>query len=249
MYKNLIFDLYGTLLDVKTADDSDEAFRKLAKFYAFRGAKYTAGKLQLEFRRRMKAQLRTRENTIYEKTGEKITYPEIDVVSIFKQLFEEKNVEADDALVELTENWIRITVTRRLAIYPGVLELLKRWKEQGRKLYLLSNAQRVYTEGELKATGLDAWFDGILLSSDYGCRKPDPIFFNELQRQFKLSQFDSVMIGNERKSDIAGACAAGIDSVLLVTDPSLAEPIDGIESTYTVADGDFRKLIDIPELF
>ncbi len=246
MYQNIVFDLYGTLADVRTADDSPEVFRRLAKFYTFRGAAYRPGELRSAFCGYMDAQMRERTGLVYRPTGETIAFPEIDVVPIFRRLFEDRGVAADDREAELTANWYRITATRRLHVYPGVFELFRAIKSCGKGIYLLSNAQRAYTAGELKTTGLESWFDGILISSDFGCRKPDPIFFGELKRQFGIDCGTSLMVGNDRSSDIAGAAAAGMDSVLLVTDKALAAPAAGAESTYTIEDGDIRRIAQLP---
>ncbi|MDE7298443.1 MAG: HAD family hydrolase [Lachnospiraceae bacterium] len=246
MYQNIVFDLYGTLVDIRTADDSPEVFRRLAKFYTFRGAAYRPGELQSAFHSYMDAQVRERAGSVYRGTGETIAFPEIDVVPIFRRLFEDRGVAADDREAELTANWYRIIATRRLRVYPGVFELFRALRECGKGIYLLSNAQRAYTAGELKTTGLEPWFDGILISSDYGCRKPDRIFFGELTRQFGIDPGASLMVGNDAGSDIAGAAAAGMDSVLLATDQALAAPAGGAESTYTIADGDFRRIARLP---
>lgn len=81
----------------------------------------------------------------------------------------------------------------------------------GKKIYLLSNAQRSFIWQELEQTGLVPYFDGILISSDEGCMKPDPDFYNILCDRYQLKKEESVMIGNELKSDMAGAKAVGID--------------------------------------
>lgn len=246
MYQNYVFDMYGTLVDVRTAEDSYDVFRKLAKFYGFRGAEYEAAELKTAFKELVGKAEQALQGGKSEKTGEKITWPEIDVVPVFQKLFEIKNIEVSRQEAEITANWFRITATRKLKVYPGVFELLQTLKKRGKGVYLLSNAQRAYTAGELKTTGLEKWFDGILLSSDYQCRKPDPAFFRALFRQYDFKPEEALMVGNDMHSDIRGANLTGMDSLLLATDAGLAEPIDGISSTYTVKDGDFRKIREIP---
>lgn len=247
MYQNFVFDLYGTLVDVRTTEESCDTMKKLAKFYAYRGADYTIQELRQEFRRLVQAQEQELCGKISEKTGEIITVPEIDVVKVYRQLFAGRGIEVSVKEAAMTANWHRITATKKLKVYPGVTELFEYLKQQGKRIYLLSNAQREYTAGELQCTGLADWFDGILLSSDYQCRKPDPAFFHALFDMAGISPDNSLMIGNDRRSDIGGAAAAGMDSLLLATDAGLAAETDGIESTYEVMDGDFRKIKGIIE--
>ena len=41
-YENYIFDLYGTLVDIHTDEEKTELWEKLAQFYGYYGAVYTA---------------------------------------------------------------------------------------------------------------------------------------------------------------------------------------------------------------
>lgn len=242
MYQNYVFDLYGTLVDVRTAEESWDVYKKLAKFFTFRGAAYQPEELRRAFHALIEEQVRERTGSIYAATGETIAYPDIDVIPVYRALAEAKGLTFTEQEARLTANWHRIIATRRLKVYPGVLEVFQQLKDNHKGIYLLSNAQREYTYGELVTTGLLPWFDGVLISSDYGCRKPDPVFFGELTRQFGIDLRTAVMVGNDSASDIAGANAVGMDSVLFVTNRELAAPVPGVGSTYTVDDGDFRKL-------
>ena len=96
-------------------------------------------------------------------------------------------------------------------LYPDTFACLNGLKKAGKKLYLLSNAQRSFTWQELESTGLIPYFDGILISSDEGCMKPDPQFYEICCKRYQLEKAQSVMIGNEMGSDMAGAKAVGID--------------------------------------
>jgi putative hydrolase of the HAD superfamily len=102
-------------------------------------------------------------------------------------------------------------------------------RQKGYKLWLLSNAQRVFTEYELRHLGLGQQFDAIYISSDYGCRKPDSRFFRALLEEQKLNPANCLMIGNDRETDIAGAKAAGLDTLYMHTEltpphQTLADP-------------------------
>ena len=45
-YDNYIFDLYGTLVDIHTDEEKTELWEKLAQFYGYYGAVYTAEELK-----------------------------------------------------------------------------------------------------------------------------------------------------------------------------------------------------------
>ena len=50
-YENYIFDLYGTLVDIHTDEEKPELWEKLAQFYGYYGAAYTAQKLKNAYAR------------------------------------------------------------------------------------------------------------------------------------------------------------------------------------------------------
>lgn len=50
--------------------------------------------------------------------------------------------------------FFRILSTDYIRLYEGTIEMLTVLKEKGKKLYLLSNAQRIYTEYEMNALGI-----------------------------------------------------------------------------------------------
>ena len=96
-------------------------------------------------------------------------------------------------------------------------DALSSLKKKGYRLWLLSNAQRIFTEYELRHLGLGEQFDGIYISSDYGYRKPDVRFFRALIEEQKLDANRCLMIGNDRNTDIAGAKAAGLATLYMHT--------------------------------
>ena len=101
-------------------------------------------------------------------------------------------------------------------------------RAKGCRLWLLSNAQEVFTRYELTHLGITRLFDGIYLSSAYGCRKPDTRFFRALLAEQKLDPAKCLMIGNDRQTDIEGAKAAGIAAFYLHTalTPDTQAPAD-----------------------
>ena len=72
-----------------------------------------------------------------------------------------------------------------------------------------------FTEYELKGLDIFKYFDGILISSDYGTKKPDIRFFETLFRRYSLKPEECLMIGNDRNTDIAGAKEAGMHTLYI----------------------------------
>ena len=95
--------------------------------------------------------------------------------------------------------------------------MLQRLKDAGKKVFLLSNAQALFTAPEISLLGLTKYFDGILLSSDAGVKKPDPAFFEMLLKQYHLNPSECLMTVNDDIADCHGAASAGIASRYVAT--------------------------------
>ena len=231
MYQNYIFDLYGTLVDIRTDEEKPYLWKKFAEIYASFGAFYSPKELKREFRR-----LEQKEKAAL---GGKDAEP--DLRRVFAKLYLQKDVCCDDSQAKWTAVFFRTLSREKLALYDGVESFLKELKRRGKGVYLLSNAQADFTEPELCMLGLTPYFDGIFLSSKMGVNKPSPDFFNGLLQKYKLIKRESIMIGNDEASDIAGACAAGLDSLYIQTDIS-PKDCGGHRASYRIMDGDFRKI-------
>lgn len=136
--------------------------------------------------------------------------PEICVDDVFRKVFETKGYKvSDQEILYLCESFRKISLIS-IRLFPDTVTCLDGLRKAGKKIYLLSNAQRSFTWAELERTGLVPYFDGILISSDEGCMKPDPQFYNICCERYGLDKSQTIMIGNEIQSDMAGAKAAGI---------------------------------------
>ena len=210
-YTDLIFDLYGTLVDIHT-EENDLVWEKTALYFGFYGARYTGPELKAAFRAAM-ADREAKAGQSYE------CFPDIPCEEVMASLFRNRGVEenADDLGLNAAQLF-RISSIEYIKLYPHVLEALASLRKSGCRLWLLSNAQRVFTAYELRLLGLDTVFDGIYMSSDDQCRKPDIRFFRALLEEQKLNSEKCLMIGNDRDTDIAGAKAAGLDTLYMHTE-------------------------------
>ena len=208
-YTDLIFDLYGTLVDIHT-EENDLVWEKTALYFGFYGAHYTGEELRAAFDAAMKAR-EAQAGQSYE------CFPDIPFEQIMAQLFRDKGVVNADALGVNAAQLFRIASIEYIRLYPYVKEALAALRRKGYRLWLLSNAQRVFTAYELCHLGLGEEFDGIYISSDYGCRKPDVRFYQALLEEQHLDPAQCLMIGNDRETDIAGARAAGMQTLYMHT--------------------------------
>lgn len=209
-YTDLIFDLYGTLVDIHTEEDA-LVWEKTALYFGFYGAHYTGPELQEAFRTAMEAR-QAKAGQSYE------CFPDIPFEQVMASLFRDKGVEENARQLGVNAAQLfRISSMEYIRLYPKVLEALAMLREKGYRLWLLSNAQQIFTAYELRHLGLGDQLDGIWLSSDYGCRKPDIRFYRALLEERQLDPKRCLMIGNDRDTDIAGAKAAGMATLYMHT--------------------------------
>ena len=227
MYTDLIFDLYGTLVDIHTEENA-EVWEKTALFFGYYGAHYSPRELESAFT----AQISLRKS----KAGQSYEcFPDIPFHEVMADLFRSKGIEENaDTLGIQAAQLFRIASTEYIRLYPKVLESLDLLRKKGYRLWLLSNAQEVFTRYELRHLGLWDAFDGIYISSSFGFRKPDVRFFRSLLEEQQLDPKQCLMIGNDRETDIAGAKAAGLDTFYMHTaltpnDQSPADPANPME--------------------
>lgn len=210
-FTDLIFDLYGTLVDIHTEEDTI-VWEKTALYFGFYGAHYTGEALRDAFRRCMAAR-EAQAGQSYE------CFPDIPCEQVMAQLFRETGVtENADALGIHAAQLFRISSIEYLRLYPDVLDAMTFLRKKGFRLWLLSNAQQIFTAYELRHLGLGEQFDGVLLSSDYGCRKPDSRFYRALIDGQGLDISRCLMIGNDRQTDIAGAKNMGMATLYMHTE-------------------------------
>jgi len=209
-YTDLIFDLYGTLVDIHT-DENDLVWEKTAFYFGFYGARYTPGELKDAFRATM-------DRWGSEAGQDYECFPEIPCQQVMTELFIAKGVTRNaEALGMNAAQLFRICSLEYIRVYPGALQALTDLRNQGYRIWLLSNAQRAFTEYELRYLELEGYFDGIYLSSDYRCRKPDKRFFDALIQERSLDVASCLMIGNDRATDIQGASEAGLATLYMHT--------------------------------
>jgi len=211
-YKVYVFDLYGTLIEMHTDEESLPFWQKMAELYAVYGADYTAAGLCKEYKRLCKEE----ERKLIAETGCRI--PEIKLEKMFARLLTEAKhthktahtFEAGlDEIAYYISNSFRVLSRHRMKLYPAVPELLQHLRDSGKGVYMLSNAQAVFTIPEIGQLDLAKYFDDIFLSSDIGVKKPEPLFFERLLQKHSLDPARTVMVGNDFYADMGIALACG----------------------------------------
>lgn len=203
--KNIMFDLYGTLIDIHTDEENISFWIKLNKKY-----KYSNDFFDLK------------NDYLKECLNLSEDKEEIEILDVFKKLF--NNYDANSVAL-----YFRKKSTSYIRLYKNVIRLLKELKAKGYKLYVLSNAQASFTIPELKKLKIYKYFDEIAISSDYSVKKPNEEFYINALNKFNILPRDTIMIGNDYECDIAPANKLGIKSIFIksnLTPKNQLQPYD-----------------------
>lgn len=228
-----LFDLYGTLADICT-DERPAVFWEgaAADAEAF-GAQFSGEGLRMEYLRLCADEVRRR-NADEPEVPEAFVEPEL--LNVFRRL-----LKADERDAQAYARQFRRRSTLWIRPMPHAIETLDALKARGARTFLLSNAQSCFTVDELKLLGLSDRFDGILLSSDAGMKKPYRGLFERLLKQYGIDRNAAVMVGNDAVADIGGAHAAGLKSRYIHTWQSGDRPASLPEDCAEIAD--LRELL------
>ncbi|MGN0824250.1 MAG: HAD family hydrolase [Candidatus Coproplasma sp.] len=225
--KNFAFDLYGTLIKIRT-DENLPTFRKkiAARFNKLCGK-------EIDFW--------TEYDNIF---GAVAAEDEADFIEVISRIAARHGVEIEKEKLAAFALRFRRASTLRIGVYKGVRKTLKSLKNAGARLYILSNAQSSFTLNEIKRCRLTKYFDGIELSSDFGKKKPSKEFFRHLAQKYNLDLKDTVYTGNDYVCDILSSKSLGMKSVYVHTDISPnQDDFDAVKQTADFAsDGDFYSV-------
>ena len=140
------------------------------------------------------------------------------VNDIVRRIFEKFGVPMPADTAQLERDLI--DHTHEVTVADSVREGLNALAARGIPMYVLSNS--IYTVNALsyllEQFDLLRLFGGVWASADYGVRKPAAGFFEQvfrdiLARHPGLSKADLVYIGNDYRTDVAGAVGVGVDAI------------------------------------
>lgn len=80
-------------------------------------------------------------------------------------------------------------------------------------LHLITNGFKEVQYIKISQSGLEPYFQEIIISEEVGYQKPDPMIFVAAMERASATKDECLMIGDSFEADILGAHRAGIDSI------------------------------------
>ncbi|MBN2809633.1 MAG: HAD family hydrolase [Deltaproteobacteria bacterium] len=236
--KGLLFDINGTLTDIKTDEGYEDIYRTLSNLLSYQGIIIDAKTLKSQYFQIMDKQLAASETR----------HPEFDAVAIFAEILglqataytQQLAPEKLQMLPLFLAETFRAASRFRLQLYPGVAETIKQLHDRYR-LAIVSDGQTAYARPELNAVELSQYFNPVIISGDFGYRKPDKRLFRKALTALAMTPDEVLFIGNDMYRDVHGPRKLGIRTVFFRSNQGQQEK-EGVQPDYIIHS--FPELLD-----
>ena len=101
------------------------------------------------------------------------------------------------------------------------------------RLAAISDAQSAWCLPEMRAVGLDGYFDPIIVSGDFGYRKPDPRLFTAALTALRVAPENALFVGNDMFRDVYAAKRLGIKTVFFSSNQG-GKQAEGVTPDYII---------------
>ncbi|MFA6713637.1 MAG: YjjG family noncanonical pyrimidine nucleotidase [Bacteroidales bacterium] len=96
-------------------------------------------------------------------------------------------------------------------LMPGALNVLQLLSERRCKMAIVSNGFKEVQYRKLKSSGVEQYFNSIIISDEVGVNKPNPKIFEIAMQSLGGNKRETLMVGDDFINDIEGAQIYGID--------------------------------------
>jgi len=208
----VLFDLYGTLVDILTDEWDMSTYRTLSRFLSYFEIYNSPEELAAKY------QQKTAEKMMAYQEG---PFGEIDVFQVFEEFLQEGwRKQPERNMVTWLARLFRSLTLRRFGLFEDALPVLEEL-EGDYQMGIVSDAQWVFSEPEIRMLGLTKYFDPIVLSSRYFIRKPDPQIYAHALKAMRIDPSEALYVGNDPETDVPGPQAIGMPVILIDRDNSL----------------------------
>ena len=161
MKKGILFDLYGTLIDILTDEVDPWVYSTLSRYLSYRDIKIEPKELKKTYFEDIQSQLKQSNETC----------AEVDVYKIFSNMMHRYgNKKYSKSAIVDTAVLFRSLTMRRFEVFQGVHEVLSSLLEKY-ELALVSDAQWTFAEPEMAMLGLTPFFKFRILSSRFAIQE------------------------------------------------------------------------------
>ncbi len=189
-YDAILFDLDGTLLNNRASHDA--AFAKLCERYP--------SVLRVESKEQKAALIR-----LYS-----VDDPEV----VYRKFCRKNHWETPPAFADFWKLWKTFYV-ELAEPFPNAKETLELLRRNGYRIGMITNGESEFQRAKLRSSGLLPYFDLVVVSGEVGVAKPQAEIFGLCADGLDVEISRCLFVGDNPKTDLAGAENAGMDFMLV----------------------------------
>jgi len=129
----------------------------------------------------------------------------------FHKTFRQLGVKPDKIPLQFEEDYVRISPTKT-NLFLGSEKVLGYLYEKY-TLHIISNGFKETTLTKMDVSGLNPYFQNVIISEDVGVNKPHKAIFEYALNKAAAEKHESIMIGDSLEADIRGAQDYGIKAI------------------------------------
>ncbi|MBB2482952.1 HAD family hydrolase [Bacillus sp. APMAM] len=127
---------------------------------------------------------------------------------VYQQLVDEYKI-TEISWEELLYDYI-CTFKHHCVSFPNLISMLEDLKRMDLKFGMITNGKGQFQLGNIKALGIEKYFDTILISEWEGIKKPDPQIFKKALAQLNVSPKESIFVGDHPENDVKASRNVGM---------------------------------------
>jgi 5'-nucleotidase len=135
---------------------------------------------------------------------------------------------------------LKTELAELIAVLPHVIEFLEKIKQSSQRVLLVTNAHRDSLDLKMEKTGLQAFFDGMVSSHDFGLPKEHVDFWHCLHRKHPFEKHNTLLI-DDSLAVLNSARNYGIAHLVSISKPDSGMPKREISDFPAIED--FRELM------
>ena len=201
-YKHLFFDLDRTLWDFERNSEVvlNQLFRDFQLQQIF--GSYVLFKARYKYHNQ-RLWMAYHQNRINKETL---------MVRRFYLSLKEAGCDDMDMAHEMGEDYLELSALQTHT-FPNTHKTLAYLHNKGYKMHIITNGFNRVQSKKLANCKLDTYITNLITSEDAGHTKPHKAIFEYALKMAGAKSGESLMVGDDLKTDIQGACNAGIDQV------------------------------------
>ncbi len=129
----------------------------------------------------------------------------------FRKTFIQMGILPEQVPLQFEDDYVRMS-PNKTNLFEGSIKVLE-YLQQRYQLHIITNGFKETTITKMTVSGLNPYFNNVIISEDVGFNKPHPSVFQYALEKAKAVLGESIMIGDSLEADIYGAKNFGMQAI------------------------------------